>query len=105
VTHIDALRDAVRQVRANAPFRIDAWVVLPDHMHCLWTLPEGDVDFPSRWRAIKIAFSKTLPTDERRSPVMITRGERASGNGGTGSIRSVTIGTSRLTWTTRISTQ
>jgi len=45
-------------------------------MHCLWTLPEGDADFPSRWRAIKIAFSKSLPTGERRSPVMITRGER-----------------------------
>jgi REP element-mobilizing transposase RayT len=37
VTQIDALRDAVRQVRARAPFHIDAWVVLPDHMHCLWT--------------------------------------------------------------------
>jgi len=49
----DALRDAVRQVRAGAPFHIDAWVVLPDHMHCLWTLPEGDADFPGRWRAIK----------------------------------------------------
>jgi putative transposase len=76
VTQIDALRDAVRQARANAPFRIDAWVVLPDHMHRLWTLPGGDADFPSRWRAIKIAFSKSLPTGERRSPVMITRGER-----------------------------
>jgi REP element-mobilizing transposase RayT len=37
VTQIDALRDAVWQVRARAPFHIDAWVVLPDHMHCLWT--------------------------------------------------------------------
>ena len=35
VTQIDALRDAVRQVRVRAPFHIDAWVVLPDHMHCL----------------------------------------------------------------------
>jgi hypothetical protein len=43
-------------VRARAPFHIDAWVVLPDHMHCLWTLPQGDADFPGRWRAIKIAF-------------------------------------------------
>jgi len=39
-------------------------------MHCLWTLPEGDVDFPSRWRAIKTAFSKGLPTGEARSPTM-----------------------------------
>jgi REP element-mobilizing transposase RayT len=37
VTQIDALREVVREVRARAPFHIDAWVVLPDHMHCLWT--------------------------------------------------------------------
>ena len=48
VTNIDALRDAVRRVRARAPFHINAWVVLPDHMHCLWTLPQDDVDFPGR---------------------------------------------------------
>jgi putative transposase len=76
VARIDALRDAVRQVRARAPFHIDAWVVLPDHMHCLWTLPEGDANFPGRWRAIKTAFAKSLPIGEPRSPVMTSRGER-----------------------------
>jgi len=76
VARIDALRDAVRQVRARAPFHIDAWVVLPDHMHCLWTLPEGDANFPGRWRAIKTAFAKALPIGEPRSPVMTDRGER-----------------------------
>jgi hypothetical protein len=45
-------------------------------MHCVWTLPEGDGDFPGRWRAIKIAFSKSLPAFELRSPVMTSRGER-----------------------------
>jgi putative transposase len=59
VRHVDALRDAIRRVRTRAPFRVDAWVVLPDHMHCLWSLPEGDADFPGRWRAIKIAFAKS----------------------------------------------
>jgi putative transposase len=76
VARIDAVRDAVRQVRARAPFHIDAWVVLPDHMHCLWTLPQGDADFPGRWRAIKTAFAKSLPIGEPRSPVMTSRGER-----------------------------
>ncbi len=76
VTRIEALRQAVRLVRAQAPFHIDAWVILPDHMHCIWTLPENDADFPSRWRAIKIAFSKSLPATEPRSPVMVRRGER-----------------------------
>jgi putative transposase len=76
VTQINALREAVRTTRTRSPFHIDAWVVLPDHMHCLWTLPEGDCGFPGRWRAIKIAFSKSLPTNERRTPLMVRRGKR-----------------------------
>jgi putative transposase len=66
VAHIEALRDAVRKVRRRYPFHIDAWVVLPDHMHCLWTLPKGDADFPRRWRDIKTAFSRSFPATERR---------------------------------------
>ncbi|MBV9757749.1 MAG: transposase [Alphaproteobacteria bacterium] len=76
VAQIEALRAAVRSVRARSPFHIDAWVVLPDHMHCLWTLPDGDADFSSRWWAIKVAFSKSLPAVEPRSPVRLRRGER-----------------------------
>lgn len=76
VTHIDALRDAVRQVRLRAPFHIDAWVVLPDHMHCVWTLPPGDNDYSERWRALKKSFSKAMPATESRSAVRQARGER-----------------------------
>ena len=76
VKHIDTLRVAVRRVRERRPFAIDAWVVLPDHIHCLWTLPAGDSDFDRRWYAIKVAFSKSLPAFERRSGVMVRRGER-----------------------------
>jgi putative transposase len=46
-TQIDALREAVRRARVRAPFRIDAWVVLPDHMHCLWTLRRAMPIFPA----------------------------------------------------------
>jgi putative transposase len=76
LTHIDGLRDAVRNVRRRVPFHIDAWVVLPDHMHCLWTLPEGDSDFPRRWWAIKVGFSKSLPKTEDRHTVTLRSGER-----------------------------
>ena len=48
-----ALRGAIESVRKTLPFMIDAWVLLPDHLHCLWTLPEGDADFATRWRLIK----------------------------------------------------
>ncbi|MDD5364365.1 MAG: transposase [Gallionellaceae bacterium] len=74
--HIDALRDAVRTVRVRRPFLIDAWVVLPDHMHAIWTLPDDDSGYSGRWKAIKIAFAKTLPKTERISPARAARGER-----------------------------
>jgi REP-associated tyrosine transposase len=74
--HIDALRDAVRTVRDRRPFHIDAWVVLPEHMHAVWTLPIDDADYSGRWKAIKIAFSKMLPKTEFRSPVRAAKGER-----------------------------
>ncbi len=49
----EALRDAIQTVRLNRPFTIDAWGLLPDHLHCIWTLPEGDADFATRWSLIK----------------------------------------------------
>jgi putative transposase len=76
VRHIDILRDAVRKVKAGAPFHVDAWVVLPDHMHCMWTLPEGDSDFSRRWQAIKAAFSRRMPVGEYVSPSSSNKGER-----------------------------
>ena len=48
-----ALREGIDRVRSTMPFQIDAWVLLPDHIHCVWTLPDGDADFSSRWRIIK----------------------------------------------------
>src|SRR5215831_16118090 len=74
--HIDLLRAAFRQVRARHPFAIDATVVLPDHLHAIWTLPEADADFALRWRLIKSAFSLRVPGGERISASRATRGER-----------------------------
>jgi putative transposase len=58
--HIDALRDAVRKTKRQWPFTIAAAVVLPDHLHTIWTLPEGDADFSKRWQAIKSRFTRSL---------------------------------------------
>ncbi len=52
------LRSAWRDVSRRHPFRTDAICLLPDHLHCIWTLPEGDADFSGRWNAIKGIFSK-----------------------------------------------
>lgn len=74
--HITELREAVRLVRRDFPFEIHAWVVLPDHLHCVIELPEGDANFALRWRLIKIRFSKSLPKTELRSKTRVRRGER-----------------------------
>jgi putative transposase len=76
VHHVDSLREAVRKVKQDFPFHIDAWVVLPDHLHAVWTLPAGDDDFTLRWRLIKQRFSRSLPPTERCSDVRLARGER-----------------------------
>ena len=74
--HVDLLRDTVRSVRRRHPFTIHAWVVLPDHLHCVIELPPNDTDFATRWRLIKMGFSKALPRTERISEVRVRRGER-----------------------------
>ncbi|NOR81782.1 MAG: transposase [Methyloprofundus sp.] len=76
VNQIDLLRESVKIVKQKHPFHIDAWVVLPDHMHCIWTLPPDDSDFSKRWKAIKTHFSKQIPVTEWRSKVRIKRSER-----------------------------
>jgi len=55
---VDILRRAFRHVRANHPFQIDAICILPDHLHCLWTLPDNDSDHSTRWRLIKTRFTR-----------------------------------------------
>ncbi|ASA60658.1 MULTISPECIES: REP-associated tyrosine transposase RayT [Enterobacteriaceae] len=56
-TQYQTLRNAIIKVKRARPFEINAWVVLPEHMHCIWTLPESDDDFSSRWREIKKQFT------------------------------------------------
>ncbi len=65
--HIQLLREVVRSVRQRHPFVIQGWVVLPDHLHCVIELPINDADFATRWRLIKMRFSKSLPKTERLS--------------------------------------
>jgi putative transposase len=76
---VEMLEGAIQRVRERRPFVIEAQVVLPDHLHSLWTLPEDDADYPTRWRLIKEAFTRQyVPAygliwhDRRRSG----RGER-----------------------------
>ena len=60
--NIELLRASFRRVLKQHPFVIDAVVILPDHLHCLWTLPPDDADFSTRWRLIKSWFSRHCQT-------------------------------------------
>ena len=60
VRRIEDLCDVVASVRARHPFSIHEWVVLPDHLHCVIELPEGDADFSLRWRWIKADCSRNF---------------------------------------------
>ena len=73
---IDSLRDAFRVVKNAHPFVIDAVVVLPEHLHTIWTLPQGDDDFSLRWRQIKSAFSRAIEKDEQISNSRLRKQER-----------------------------
>ena len=72
-----ALRDAIRAVRITRPFTIDAWVLLPDHLHCIWTLPEHDTNFSQRWSQIKHHVSRACGDayPMRQSVSGVKRGE------------------------------
>ncbi len=55
-----ALRESINETRKIHPFTVDAWVLLPDHLHCIWTLPDGDADFSTRWQEIKLGVTRRV---------------------------------------------
>jgi len=74
-----AVREAIGEVRISLPFEIDAWVLLPDHLHAIWTLPEHDPDYGKRWGLIKSIVSRQcgdlIPEPSSRSFLRIRRRE------------------------------
>jgi len=76
IRHVNVLREVVASVRRRHPFHIHGWVVLPEHLHCVIELPLDDADFATRWRLIKMGFSKAIPRTEHLSQVRAKRGER-----------------------------
>jgi putative transposase len=76
VEHIDLLKRSLRDEKRLNLFWINALVILPDHLHAVLTLPDGDADYSGRWRRIKAAFSAALPSIERRSASRRSKGER-----------------------------
>ena len=71
-----ALREAIRKVQETHPFVIEAWVLLPDHLHCIWTLPENDADFGIRWVMIKRFVSKQCRSFHRDDWMTVSKRKR-----------------------------
>jgi putative transposase len=76
IRHVDRLRRMYRSVQARHPFETIAICILPDHIHAIWALPEGDADFPLRWSLIKSAFSRGLAHEGRRTASKVAKRER-----------------------------
>lgn len=72
---IDLLRECYAKMRQECPFRTDAIVVLPNHLHAIWTLPEGDTDYSGRWRRLKGRFSHALRRTGARSASAVRKRE------------------------------
>lgn len=64
---VELLRQSFREVKAKRPFDLLAAVVLSDHLHCLWRLPEGDTGFSTRWQMVKTSFSRRIPMETRKN--------------------------------------
>lgn len=73
VEQIDRLRRAYRIVQQRRPFETVAICVLPDHVHAIWTLPDGDTDFSTRWSLIKSTFSRGVETRPRSASKVAKR--------------------------------
>ena len=67
VEQVELLRLAYGRVRNRLPFETIAICILPDHLHAIWTLPNDDLDFSTRWNLIKGGFSRGLPAAPDRS--------------------------------------
>ena len=76
IQHIDTLRKAFKRIQKDHPFIMDAIVVLPDHLHCIWQLPAQDDNYSSRWRLIKSYFSRSIMTSEYISKSRQRKNER-----------------------------
>lgn len=77
VLELPRLWAAMQLTQSELPFAMPAWVVLPDHLHCIWHLPLGDADFATRWRRIMRRFDVSLPKGPRRL-AQIMGGERGT---------------------------
>ena len=62
---VNLFRQCISEVKNKYPFEINAYAIMPDYIHTIWTLPENDSDYSNRWRLIKSNFTKSLPFSKK----------------------------------------
>jgi|SRR5690349_5858262 putative transposase len=82
---IERLRRAYAETERRRPFETVAICILPDHIHALWRLPNGDADYAARWSLFKSSFSRGIPAAKKRSISKIAKPKKAHGNAAIGS--------------------
>jgi REP element-mobilizing transposase RayT len=105
---VDMFNRASQSVRSRRAFTLEAQVILPDHLHAIWTLPDDDFDYATRWRLIKEAFTRAYAQRHRlpaRDAKRRARGEQTSGSVAIGSTSSETNAISSPTWSTSTTTR
>ena len=105
VDRIDVLRIAFRNVRARHAFHMEAIVILPDHLHCVWALGPGDTDFCTRWSLIKGHFSRAIEKASAFRKAAPSGVNEVYGSAVSGNISSAIKLTSTVTWITSIGTR
>ena len=80
IEQVDSLRESFKHVQNNHPFTMNAIVIMPDHLHCIWQLPEGDDNFSTRWRLIKAHFSQSIKKVKRSIKVVREKESEGFGN-------------------------
>jgi putative transposase len=71
---------AINRIKVRWPFELDAIVILPDHLHAIWTMPEGESNYSTRWRLIKESFTRSWLAKNGpigRSPSRAAKGEQS----------------------------
>jgi len=103
VEHVDVLRESFHVTRAARPFDMLAVVILPDHLHCIWRLPEGDADNANRGRRSSRVSRAACPRANADPPAVCPVANAVSGSVATGNTWFGTTMTCTGTWITSTS--
>lgn len=70
------LRQAITATQSKHPLEIVAICLLPEHLHCVWKMPDGDADFSKSWSSIKGVFSREYLQANEQKRIPLSRADK-----------------------------